>query len=941
MPTATKAELDALAPYLAGAVPDETGEVELFCPLHDDAKRSASINVEKGVWYCHAGCGGGSVRQLVANKDAWVSPEGRVSQARPSGSRRNGHSPGKVSEAAISSWHDSLLSDEERIQDLFDARGITLSTIRDFEIGYDAKAKAYTIPVRGPKGKVWNVRRYDMAPTSGRRKIWSIKGMGAARLYPYSVANAVRRAGKRDRHPQVIICEGEWDALLTIQHGFDAVTRTGAAKVWDPKWARYFEGADVFLCHDCDEAGVAGNRIVAESLKDVANSIRLLRLPYAITEKHGKDLTDFWLDYHEHGASEMQALMDDAQIWSPEYHEPEPVGPEDASVIDSFDSRRVGEAMRLTVTIKGKREPGYSVPRHVVIRCGQDAGARCQVCPMNALGGEDDQEIAAGDPVLLEMVDAPKSAVKDAIRQWRGIPKCTRFTVEPESHQAVEVLFARPSVDQRSEEAADYKNMKVLSSGRHDTMPNNTVQVVGALYPNPRTQGNEFLAWDVQKMETSLDNFVLDGGAVQRMRSFQVAEGERPLRKLGTISRAMAAHVTQIFGRPEMHAAMDLVFHSALSFDFDGQRIEKGWLELLIIGDTRTGKSEVARKLSRHYAAGEIVSCESATFAGVVGGLQQYGSSKEWAVTWGAVPINDRRLVVLDEVSGLSQQDIGAMSSVRSSGTAELTKIQSERTFARTRLIWLGNPRGGSMGDYTYGVQAIRPLIGNDEDIARFDLAMSVVKGEVPSEIINRFHRAGRMIYPSEACADLVRWAWSRKPEQIVWEDGADGEVLRLAEEMGRRYVESPPLVQAANIRIKLAKIAVALAARLFSTDTTYEYIVVRPEHVQDAVAFLDRIYSMTNFGYAERSEEIIGDRLSAEDHALNIERYLEEHPGLAKFLRTTGRFRRNDLEEIMNLSREETNGIINVLWDARMVRKDGGDIRVEPPLHAILRRAN
>jgi hypothetical protein len=438
-------------------------------------------------------------------------------------------------------------------------------------------------------------------------------------------------------------------------------------------------------------------------------------------------------------------------------------------------------------------------------------------------------------------------------------------------------------------------------------------------------------------METSLDKYTLDDDDIELMKRFRPRHGQRPLSKLAEIARDMSSHVTKIYGRPELHAAIDLVFHSALSFRFGGQLLERGWLELLVVGDTRTGKSETALKLSRHYGAGELVSCEAASFAGIVGGLQQYGS-KEWSVTWGAIPINDRRLVILDEIGGLQAEEIAAMSSVRSSGTAELTKIQSERTYARTRLIWLGNPRNGRMSDYTYGVQAISPLIGNPEDIARFDMAMSVVADEVPAHAINTVRTVGAMPYPDDLCNKLIRWGWSRKSDDIRWVEGAQDEVFVAANELGKRFIEDPPLVQAANILIKIARIAVAMAIRLFSSDENYERVLVRKEHVRDAVRFLERMYSMKNFGYAERSQEIIHDRREAEDHSAYIERYLEANANLAKFLRSTGSFRRPDVEEIMHIGREEANAIIATLWDRRMIRKEKGDIKVEPTLHRILR---
>jgi hypothetical protein len=344
-------------------------------------------------------------------------------------------------------------------------------------------------------------------------------------------------------------------------------------------------------------------------------------------------------------------------------------------------------------------------------------------------------------------------------------------------------------------------------------------------------------------------------------------------------------------------------------------------------------------RLCRFFNAGEVVSCEAASFAGIIGGLQQYGGAKEWSINWGAIPINDRRLVVLDEAGGLTTDEIAQMSSVRSSGVAELTKIQQERTWARTRIIWMSNPRDGRMSDKTYGVQQIQPLIGNPEDIARFDLAMSVQAGDVDAEEINKSHRAGNQKYSAEACTALVRWVWSRTPEQIVWMQSAEEAVYKLSNEMGKRYVEDPPLVQAANVREKIARLSVAIAARLFSTDATYERVVVRRQHVESAVRFMDQIYSMPGFGYAERSRELISDRDEARGNKRRIRRYLSDKPGLAKFLRGAGKFRRQDIEEVLNVDREEANAIISTLYEARMVRKLKGDIWVEPTLHDLLRR--
>jgi hypothetical protein len=114
---------------------------------------------------------------------------------------------------------------------------------------------------------------------------------------------------------------------------------------------------------------------------------------------------------------------------------------------------------------------------------------------------------------------------------------------------------------------------------------------------------------------------------------------------------------------------------------------------------------------------------------------------------------------------------------------------------------------------------------------------------------------------------------------------------------------------------------------------------VVTKEHVQDAVKFIDLLYNLRGFGYAERSKELIEDQKEAKRKARQIKVFLYNKPWLAKFLRSAGKFRRQDLEEIgPGVDKEEANAIINTLWEARMVVKDKGDVRLTPTLHNILR---
>src|SRR5215472_10395900 len=323
-----------------------------------------------GEWDIFAEGIGGRVTDLIAQKGQWITP-GRA--ASNGGSPRTPGAPELITEGRIGGWHAALLDDETVCSYLVE-RGIHTKTMVDFEIGWDREKQAYTIPIRGPKGEIWNVRRYTTR-TTARTKIWSVTGMRVTELYPVSQLDADR----------IVICEGEWDTLATIQHGYAAITRTSGAKTWYPRWNQQFKDKLVFIAQDCDKEGQNGASKIARSLGKLAD-VRIVQLPYPIEDKHGKDMTDFWM---EHDNSDFESLLSEAMpLKKRNGREPGVV-----TVLDSFDAHRVGDPVKLQVTIKGKKEPGYTVPWKAKLACTQDAGPKCKICPMIAANGEAALEI--------------------------------------------------------------------------------------------------------------------------------------------------------------------------------------------------------------------------------------------------------------------------------------------------------------------------------------------------------------------------------------------------------------------------------------------------------------------------------------------------------------------------------------------------------------------
>ena len=322
--------------------------------------------------------------------------------------------------------------------------------------------------------------------------------------------------------------------------------------------------------------------------------------------------------------------------------------------------------------------------------------------------------------------------------------------------------------------------------------------------------------------------------------------------------------------------------------------------------------------------------------------LAECNSQKRWFVSWGKIPINDRRLVVLDEASGLSVDNIENMSGVRSSGIAEIIKIHQEKTYARTRLIWISNTRtGDSLKQYDYGVNAVKELMGKNEDIARLEFALTCASEEVPMQVINQQIRNRPQIphvYTSELCKQLILWIWSRNIDDFVFEPAAVDLILQKAQTMAEEYTSEIPLVEGANQRIKLARLAIAVAGRMFSSDETGEKVVVRPEHVEFAHQFLEMLYKKPSLGYWEVSRQRKDqERLAAEAEDEVVE-YLKINRAIANLLLQYETFRNEDVEYMCDFDRPSVRAHLRFLVKNGMIQKRGNGYTKQPILIKILR---
>jgi hypothetical protein len=938
----------AFSEWAVGAEHD--GEQRMFCPVCENPKTSktpsASMHADDGVWNCLKEAHGGQIYDLVqdltlngdfnlrqkamAGKHR-LNPNFTKDQLSQMGAAKSG--PPLPDADKIQGWRDALMHNKPRLKALREQRGFTLESIEEFEIGLDNDR--YTFPVRDLSGDLINVRKYSMGAAPAN-KMLNIPGHGSAALFRPDIL--------RD-NDDIVITEGETDCILLNQEGIAAVTHTAGAATFRTNWASQFVDKNVWIAYDADEAGRKGSKKVFDILRAHARNVYIIQMPE--TTK-GADVTDFlWKEGHS--ALEFQELMDVARGMSSDdlpalpSREAETSGVKTSLANSTLQSNQ-DKVMEMVVSVAGRQQEPYTAPKQISVNCDMSKGKACELCPISAANGSKEFVFPANTSDLFRFVDAPEQRRKALLKEITGARCSDRVEFDVQENYHIEEMLVQPSVDDRVDgESQQPVKRTAFAFGSGSTEVNRKIRIVGKNVHDPKTGKLRFMSWVADPVTMDIDHFQLTPEMMEALKIFQASDTQTSLEKSVEIAHDMALNVTHIYGRDLLHVGYDLVYHSPIAFKINDRNIDKGWLEMGVIGDTRTGKSEIGARLISHYRAGILQSCEGMSFAGLVGGVQQIDG--RWHMSWGVIPMNDRRLVVLDEVSGLKESGVvEQMSSIRSSGLAQITKIATEETSARTRLVWLMNPMdGSSLGDNALGgMGAMRTVIPNAEDVARFDFFMATAKDDVQASVINSgFNEHHSPTYTSELSEALVKWAWSLTRENVIVSRQAAQTASDMATELGGRYVSDPPLIQAENVRFKLLRIAAALAARTFSADEKGRLRVNR-EHVIDAVTFLDTIYEEDAMGYARASRKSKqADEVAKKKRSVALAYLKDNEDDVLLTLRTVGgsTFRMRDFEEYGAMDRTTAKTAVNQLVKWGLVKmKSRGDMVMDRVLLNIIR---
>ena len=817
---------------------EESGgeELAIWCPVHADQNPSASIHRSTGHWYCHR-CGddgkGDLAKLLLLSHDPKKGARPSYQQLKKAVREFTGDEVStSIGSNKVQEWVDAFDFSSELFTELTQ-RGLSRDDVINAKLGMKpGRHPRIVIPIFDVDNNCISARYYS--PGATRNKMTSMTGGRARCLYPIDQL----------KYETIVICGGELKALVGAsrlnKHDIGCISTTLGEGKWDSEFSPFFKKKEVYICLDIDEAGVDAAKRLARLLKAEGVDVTgVIELPLDKDRFPKGDLNDYFgpaVDATDEQfietmlRSKANPLFEpaDKQGKSVHYLKRHAAPLEHIDLPRVFDSDKKGYPVSTDCYVTAVDSASQrSLPKKVEVTCSQSEKC-CADCPL--FGRKSDlREYDYNDEDTLRIsIDHPTLDV--GIRAYEGVPKgCKSFDFEEiEGSNKVEaVVQAKNQNNLYTAEFFGVKDPEVLE-GREVFLRGRTV--------SEKARGVLHFAVTEARKKTKLHEIgTLSDAAVKRCKAFQAADINNPALirdKLEEIYLDLSSNVTQIFNRPLLHMVEDLVYFSPLYIQ--AERRLHGWLQVLVVGDTAQGKSQVADSLLEWYGAGTKVDAKVCTDVGLIGGAVQHGD--KWVVTFGELAKNDRGLLVLEELKGMDPERFAKLTEVRTSGKAKVTKVASRESAARTRLVCLSNPRSSwEVDDYSYGCEIVSHVVPQPEDLRRFDLCYLVSKGTLDSSPTTAEALASRETHRS-----LLGWAWGI--EEVKLTKRVLDEAEYRAGQLIDQFACNIPLVDPGSTKTKLLKLACAIAARTFAADGD-QNLVVTPSHVVAAQKLMWDLY--------------------------------------------------------------------------------------------------
>lgn len=900
-------------------------ELDVLCPfLHSKGKEtrpSAHVNIKKGVFHCKT-CeaegrfesGGlseaGFVTQLygMQNSDAIQFLANYVD-----------YNEG----GAYDRFAEALQHESTRLAYL-ESRGIMIEDIIAYRLGYNGQGIVYPVFING---FMMDMRVYNTSQEGNEAKIKSQKGAKPL-LFPFDDWHT-----NLDTSEFTLLTAGENDTILARKYGYNAVESTMGEGSFPKMFAGMFENRKVIVCYDCDEAGKNAARTVAYYLKDAKADVSLMDLGLEGT-KEDKDVTDFFIK-RGYSKADFDARIAEATPFTEEdYVE---VKNKKFPLVDLWDvpeGKYSGKRLSTRAIMMGKFSTPMETPTAIHVHCQfrNPESKICAECPIHKQGGENWWTLSEDNlKDVLELVDVNSiqqhKTIKRLLHIPHNCPSSPRCSIMERKH-VTKVIFS-PDVDtenelsgfKSAEQHAYLIGLNLEDGGRY--------RLFFKRYAHPLDkQKIVMVVDDYETSDNSTNAFKMTPEIKQELSQFQM-----PPEEAMKLRYELAKEVVGTFTHPMVVNCVNLTFHSPLQFKLYG-KYSKTPFEVMIVGESRTGKTETAQFLEMFYGLGNFTAVKNAKTTGLLGGVDKLPSG-EYRINWGKIPLNHKGLIILDEMSGLSRETMATLTDMRSEGVAVIEKIISGKAPAKTRIIWTTNTRTNAEGttraidEYPNGVKIVLELVGSAEDIARFDFCYIMPNDGklIPprfedEELMMKIQKLDNAPY-----RHLIQWVWSRNADQTKFDRGVDRYIWNLSIQLNEKY-NCQYQFFGRELPKKLAKLAASVAAMCFSHDGTGEVILVKKEHVDWSVQFMKDIYDNETFRLAEFVE---GEKKliePTEESNIEVSKLMKKYPMFFKLLLENDECNPYGLKAATGIGDDEYKYIVSTMFQHGLLKQSKNGIQ-------------
>jgi len=879
-------------------ITDSKIETPVLCPFphktsggleYNESKPSASVNTNDKLFYCQA-CGRGYSEAQFIQKilGTTIANSERLK-------------PCFETLEDIFEWDDETILKEET-RTLCNNFGISDEIIDELKIRTAPdQSNGILFPVFMYNHLI-DIRKYI---PNGVPKVSSRYKSPAGLIIPFDIWN------ETSTQKTTIICAGEKDMAVARSYGFNAITLTGGEQT-DPIALEPFRDKKICIVYDNDDAGKQGAIKLANTLYDIAKSIKVCTSFHeGMLEK--EDITDYFTKYKHTKMDLIECIKNTPFYTKQEISETKQYPT--LTLSEASKPERINKLCKTNVQVTAISEATFACPKNILLKKFKLTGNN------DTMTAGDIKEWQLTDDNcqdILHLIDNNfnEEKIKEHIKNLANIPYKERCVSQKILEQCTiykafvtDLFETSDTVSEQPMEYVCYAINTKLESGQKYT-------ITHKLAPHPY-KGSQLtmIVVNAEQANDSITDFKLTPTNIELLKTFQKPENISVSQHIENISEKIKG-LLGYNGNTLLIKTIDLSYHTPLKFNFGTNTNVRGYLDTFIVGESRVGKSSTAQCLRKLYSLGTFASLagNSATIPGLVGGSNK--SPLGYQTKAGIIPQNHKGLIIFEEFGKSNADVIKELTDIRSSNEVRVTRVAGTLTLpAMVRMITLTNPKTTkgqikSIASYPNGIKIVTELVSAAEDIARYDIIL--ILSDRGNTNFNPNWRPEEP-YPEETYRARIRWIWSRTPEQIIWSDNTEYYIQECASKLNEKYDCHIKLFGTEAWK-KLARIAVAMAGYVVSTDNTFENIVVTKEHVDAAAEYMVSLYDNDTFKYKEYVTHERKFTQIDEDGIALLQSVYDKYPILILQLEQSTEVTKNGLAAATGLETVELNKALNAL---------------------------